>query len=300
MSSGAYLLGRNLGDLHSLNTINKDLLFTNERLDEETLEDKTFLHCTFANISFKKGFISASKFRDCVFIDCYFRDTQIKNCEFSSSKFFNCNFTKVDLRSTDLRWYNSFSGCFIPYQAVVHCLPSEGNLRKHIASNLARESEYAGAWSDSQNFRQCAARGNEEDLRAIVRQSNSFYKEKYNGREQWNAFWSLVASKGRGRIWGYKKSHLVVLRNWAFFTFLFFPGIYVALGKGVELDSKSVSFVEAEIASAGNMMPGSAISNVKFTSTLSQSVAFLEAFIGLGFIGIAVSLLFNAIDRKRS
>lgn len=299
MTADAYLIGRRSGDLKSITSQALDYLYVGQRLDDETLTNQTFEHCTFANISFKKGILENCRFIDCVFIDCYFRDTQIKDCSFSSSKFIDCNFTKVDMRATDFRWYNSFSGCYLPYQTVMHCLPAEGNLKNHLCSNLANEALNAGEWADSQSFRQAAAAGKEQDLKAILRRSNDFYKEKYNGQDQINAAWAYLGSRAHGRIWGYSRSHYVLMRNWALFTFLIFPWIFIAFGDSIQYNNHPVNFIEAEIASAGNMMPGSSISSVKFTSVAVQSVAFVEAFIGLSFVGLAVSLLFSAVDRKR-
>lgn len=299
MSTGAYLTGRPLRPLGADPTPVEDSLYAAERLDESEIAGKTFRHCTFANISFKGCTLKDCHFIDCVFVDCYFRNAKIDDCTFSASKFIDCNLTKIDFRTSDVKYYNSFSGCFIPYHEIVGSLPSEGNLRAHLCANLATEARDAGAWADSEKFRQDAAESMERHLWAAVRHSSAFYREKYRGSVRFGALVDLTSSKTRGLVWGYRRSHFVVLRNWLVITLVVFPLLFGLLRDGVTRKGQLVTWQETWLASVGNMLPGSGISDVEFASTASQAVAFVEVLFGLLFVGLVVTLLFRAAFERR-
>ena len=300
MSAAAYLFGRPISPLSPVAS-SEDRLFASERLDGQALAKVTYENCTFANISFKDASIANVRFSNCVFLDCYFRGTKIYDSYFSACKFIDCNLAKVDIRGSDLRYYNTFVGCHVPYGTIQESLPSEGNLRAHLCMNLSDEARRAGQLKDADKFRQAAARGLEQHLSGAVFRSSEYYKAKFRGFNYWGALIELLASKARGRLWGYQRSFLVVLRNWALLTLVIFPALFGLVRRGLEVPGKdSVGLGDVLTASAGNMLPGSGISNVEFVSSWARTFAFLEVLTGLILTGISAALLFRAIfDRVR-
>lgn len=211
MPAASYLVGRQQADLRSKldESDISDLLFAAQRLDGTGIKELSFEHCTFANVSFKDCIFDRAKFRDCVFVDCYFRGTRVQNTSFSTCKFIDCDFTKLDMRTSELKWYNHFKGCWIRRHDVEDNLPSEPNLRHHLCMNLYTEARAAGALKESEWFRQIAAEANELHLSSAFRQKTQYYAEKFKGRLAIGAFLEYCASRLRGYLWGYRRSFLV-------------------------------------------------------------------------------------------
>jgi hypothetical protein len=298
MSSAAYLIGRPSATLNPTSNAT-DALFAAQRLDGQRLEGVHFEHCTFANISFKECVLTTVSFDDCVFASCYFRDSQLVTCSFRACRFIDCDLTKVDIRTSDLKFYNHFEGCYIPFGELSPNLPSEGNLKQHLCLNLAEEAVRQGALKDAGLYRQAGARGREEHLRAAYRHSSQFYRDKYRGFDRVEALMECVGSRMRGWAWGYRRSFLTILRNWAIVTAAF-PVFLIPVRHGLEQSAKAVPVGDLWLASIGNMLPGSGISNVSYVSSAARILAFTEVLIGLLFAALAASLLFRAVfDRWR-
>ena len=277
-----------------------DFLFAAERMDSQVFQDITYSHCTFSNVSFKDATLKNVKFEDCVFVSCYFRDTTIEGCQFRASKFFDCDLSKVDIRTSDFRFYNAFAGCYIPFREIEHSLPVEGNLCQHLCFGLADEARKLGALKDEGLFRQAGAKAKERHLGAAIRHSSEFYRKKYTGTARFSAFTEYVTSRIRGYLWGYRRSSLVVLRNWAFVTLLVFPIFFFIFRDGLQRSGRPIAIPELWLASVGNMLPGSGISDIKFTSGIALGIAFIEVLVGLLFTGVVAALLFRTIfDRWR-
>lgn len=299
MSSAAYLFGRTVATLDPA-LDGSDALFASQRIDGKQVVGKQFKHCTFANVSFKGCEIKNAQFSDCIFANCYFRDSKIQDSNFSACKFIDCDLTKVDIRTSDLKYYNSFQGCFIPFGELEASLPSEGNLREHLCLNLAEEASRVGALKDAGLYRQAGARGREEYLKAAFLHSSQFYREKYQGMARIEALFEYWGSRLRGWSWGYRRSFFTVLRNWALVTLVVFPLIFLPFKANLQAAGKPAKAGDIWVASIGNMLPGSGISQVSYSSTGVRLLAFCEVLIGLLFVGLAASLLFRAVfDRWR-
>lgn len=296
MSGGsAYLVGRTRVQTIGPEDERHDSIFAALRLDGSRIEGKTFTNCTFANISFLGCTLEKIKFSNCVFIDCYFRNAKIESCEFSACKFIQSDLEKVDIRSCDLRFYNVFVDCYVKYDTIRDSLPSEGNLRARLCENLAGEARKAGASGDEGKYRQRAAAAIEEHWWCAVRGSSKFFREKYQGAHRLACLYDWLVSRLRGWLWGYRRSWLVVLRNWAILTILVFPSIFYLARSGLQRGGKPASTGDVWIASIGNMLPGSGISDVRFISNVCIYVAFVEVLVGLLFAGLVAALLFRAV-----
>lgn len=298
-AAAAYLVGRRKQALTPPGSA-KDALFAADRIDSSELRNLAFDHCTFANISFKDCKFTNVKFRDCVFVSCYFRDTRIENCQFAGSKFIDCDLSKVDIRTSDFKFYNTFTDCYIRYRELAQSLPHEGNLRAHLCSNLAVEARKAGALRDEGLYRQAGAEGLEQFLISAFRHSDKFFREKYTGFARVSALGEYIISRARGLFWGYKHSSLVVLRNWAIATLGIFPLLFLTVRDGIQRAGKPATVGDVWLASVGNILPGSGISDVRFVSSTSLIYAFIEVLVGLLFTGIVAALIFRAVsDRWR-
>ncbi|MDG4835316.1 pentapeptide repeat-containing protein [Micromonospora sp. WMMD967] len=301
MPASSYLVGRQPGALPQVikagSTI-EDSLFASQRLDNRGIEGVTFKHCTFANVSFKNCKMKNLTFIDCVFVDCYFRGTRLEDSAFNASKFIDCDFTKIDLRRNDFRYYNHFKGCWIPRRELQHGLPQEPNLKHHLCVNLSDEARLAGDVKDAEWYRQAGVAAQEEYLKAAFTQSSQYYKEKFRGWDRVAAFVEYASSRLRGYLWGYKRSYLVVLRNWAFTTLILFPALFFAGRRGLQKPDGPAEWTDAWLASIGSMLPGSSISQLKYTSGYAQTIAFLEVLTGVLFGGLTVTLLFRAVFER--
>jgi hypothetical protein len=294
----AYLIGRTTVDALGPGENGENAIYAALRLDDGKFEKVTFTHCTFANISFKGCTLKEVQFSNCVFIDCYFRNTKISNSSFAACKFINSDLQKVDIRSCDLRYYNNFYDCFIKYDQVSESLPSEGNLRSRLCENLAGEARKAGAMGDEGKYRQEAAAAMEKHLWSAVKGSSTFFREKYRGGQRLASLYSWAVSRIRGYLWGYQRSWLVVLRNWAVLTLGLFPLIFLPLRSGLQRNGRPADRGDAWIASVGNMLPGSGISDVRFISNVCIYLAFAEVLVGLLFAGLAAALLFRSVYER--
>jgi uncharacterized protein YjbI with pentapeptide repeats len=149
----ALLVGRTPGKLISQKSpVVSEALFQAERVDQQTFEGVRFEHCTFANVSFKEARLISCTFENCAFIDCYFRMTVLESSRLLGCKFISCDFPKAAFRHCSFV-YSQFRSCFVPYAVFEPSLPTEANLRRLLADNLAREAEAAGATNDARRYR---------------------------------------------------------------------------------------------------------------------------------------------------
>lgn len=132
--SAAYALGRDLGVLQPPYQA-QDLAFAATRLDGMSMQDGDFKHCTFANVSFKSVVLQSNAFLNCVFIGCYFRRAELVHSSFVGCRFIDCNFSHVAIKGSRFP-YSAFQGCQLPFEELVHSLPSEPNIREALARNL--------------------------------------------------------------------------------------------------------------------------------------------------------------------
>jgi len=184
----------------------------------------------------------------------------------------------------------------IPFNELKPSLPSEGNLCARLCQNLATEARIAGKHADSEKYQQEGARGLRRHLYAVFTHSSEFYREKYQTSERVGAFFQWLGVHLRNISWGYRRSYLVVLRNWLVVTLVLFPIIFKFLGDQLRPND---SWTDRVLASLGNMLPGEGISSVEYVGVLAQLVAFSEVLLGLIFIGLVITLLFRTVYERR-
>ena len=299
VEAASYLVGRKQVAFATLagSAPGTDFLVASERLDGQTITG-TYRHATFANVSFKAAVIQGAIFEDCTFANCYFRGTRIDNAIFKGCRFIECDLNKIDVRNTELKFYNQFADCFINYGQLSDSLPSEPNLKAHLCHNMASEARAKGALGDAGRDAHAGAKAREEHLLSAAFGRSQFYKDKYSGAARAATFLAWAASRLRGYAWGYKRSFLVVLRNWLVATFIVFPALFL-----LDVDSLGVSGRPSNWtvlpASLSRMLPGAGFQKVDPQSVYTSIVSGAEGLSALLFGSLAASLLVRAILDRR-
>jgi hypothetical protein len=300
VEAASYLVGRNsvpFVDLAGMASVT-DALVASERLDGMTISG-TYKHTTFANVSFKAALVEGATFEDCTFANCYFRGTRINSSIFKGCRFIECDLNKIDVRDTDVKYYNQFADCFISFGQLSDSLPSEPNLKAHLCRNLAREARAKGALGDAGRYAQAGARAREEHLKGAAFGRSQFYRDKYKGTARVAMFGAWAASRLRGYAWGYRRSFLVVLRNWLVATFLLFPALFLVDRDSLGVSGKRSNWLVLP-ASLSRMLPGAGFQKVDPGSVYTSLISGAEGLSALLFGSLAASLLVRAILDRRS
>ncbi|MCA1605294.1 MAG: hypothetical protein LC775_07460, partial [Acidobacteria bacterium] len=164
--------------------------------------------------------------------------------------------------------------------------------------NLASEARAKGDIRDSERFRQAAADGLEEYLLAIITGRSEFHRQKYGTADRWAALAKLTASKVRRHLWGYRRSWIVVLRNWLALVLVGFPLWFYGVREGIKRNNRPAEVADIWLASLANALPGSRISDVTFVSTAAQIAALSEVLVSVLFGGLTAALLFRSIFER--
>jgi len=253
-----------------------DRTFASERVDDRSITQADYKHCTFVNISFKKSKIERANFEDCIFIGCYFRRSDLKDCSFVGCRFVDCRFPYVSIRSCDFRYAN-FKGCTLPSKEMVYSLPSEPNLREDLARNLRIEAARLGLSSEAGRYRDIEIRAMEAQLWAAVIRESTWYQEHFDGAARIKAFLVYATSLLNRWMWGYGERLLVLLRNWAFASFILFPILYWTLGSEFEAPPSGVDLISALVFSLKNAVPAAIRTGIVPVGGLATVVSIGES-----------------------
>lgn len=273
-----------------------DALFEADRLDGRKIKGKTFRHTTFANTSFKDVVFENCIFENVVFLSAYFRGAKFLRCEVKASRFINCDLMRVSLVSSDIRFYNSFRGCFVPFERLKESLPREGNLLRDLASNLADEATLQGATRDANKYREQAIHGDKEFLKAVVLQQQPFYKEKYNSVDRVEHALRYFRIKLFEGIWGRARRLEVIVRNW--FLVAAFWAIIVLI-TGVSVIRPEVEWYELALIGFFSVSPIDVQFAYVVDGTAMQLFLLLGRILGFVFSAMFVALLFARIYEGR-
>lgn len=288
--TGAYLVGRNIGDWPAATSPAKDMLFAAVRKDGEILEGMEFEHCTFANVSFKNVALRSCRFTDCAFLSCYFRKCEMVGAAFLGCKFVSCNFPKVTIQSCDFK-YSRFEDCSIPFDELEHSLPREPNLREELARGLAISSDALGLNLDGRRYRLAAIQAREEHLRAAVLSNSEWYQRHYAGLRKLEALIQLIASRVNGWVWGHGEKWSVLIRNVVVLAFLVFPTALWFARDGLLQPSGSLTIGDLIWLSVTTIVPVDGVSSVVATGWIGPAILTTEAFVGVVAAGLLVTQL---------
>ncbi|MBZ5734146.1 pentapeptide repeat-containing protein [Nocardioides sp. TRM66260-LWL] len=291
-----YLLGREPARLADEQPSYTDALFAAERFEGKIVEGSNFTHSTFANVSLKNTTFDRCKFVNVAFVGAYLRDTILRDCQFEGCKFINCDMTRVDIRSCSLKYYNSFTETPVPFDRVRDSLPEEGNLRQLLCENLSREASRVGDYDDAGKFRAAALDGQQRFLKAVFRRTTPYYREKYGLGDQIDAGLKLLRLAVFNLIWGSRRSHWTVFRNWvlvALVGFLVFATSYRKVEPGT-------SWWHAGLYGALAAIPISPPQDLELHGTHLQVWLVILRFLGLMLAAILAALLFaRAYEGRR-
>ena len=287
---GAFLIGRESGDWPVAPSRVTDKLFAKIRQDSKTLEDLTFEHCTFANVSFKESRLRGCRFVDCAFLSCYFRKTLLTGSSFVGCKFLGCDFPRIVIQSCDFK-YSRFEGCALPFEELEHSLPPEANLREELARGLAIASDSLGLRVDVRRYRLAAIQAQEEHLRAAVLSDSEWYRSHFSGLRRWKALGRLIASLLRGAVWGHGERWFPLIRNLLVLALFVFPLALWAVRDALASPSGPVGIPEIVWLSVTTILPVDGVTSVVATSWSTRTLLVFEAFLGLVAGGLLVVLL---------
>lgn len=297
--SDALLVGRASAKLAPTQApLVSNALFEADRVDEQEFEGTRFEHCTFANVSFKDARIASCTFENCAFIECYFRRTKLDSSRFQGCKFINCDFRKPSFRQCSFV-YSTFRACYVPFREFEGTLPTEANLRRLLAENLAREAEAAGASGDARLYRLQGYRAYEEYLRRGLLGSDGWSREHFPSIPE-RAFAGLrLLSRWINRfLWGYGDRGVVLVRNAVVLVLGLFPFLYYLFNTGLTKSGTTVDAGSYFFLSADAFLNYSGFSGISGTTSLTRFLIGLEVAFGFVFLGLAVTLLFRWITRR--
>jgi hypothetical protein len=295
--TSAYLFGRTEAKLQDPFQ-GQDHLFAGERLDAKKITGANFVHCTFANISFKKVTLERASFTDCVFIGCYFRRAVLRDCSLYGCRFLDCEFPNLSVSGSVFR-YCRFQDCFIPFAAIRLSLPPEPNLKAEAARNLSHEAAKLGFPSEARAFRMCEIKGTEEHLKLAVLGGSEWYETHYPPVRRIGAALALTGSILNRYLWGYGEKASVLVKNLVILALIFFPLAYYCLPVGdLHSGTGEVGYLDVVYFSLQNIIPASISSGVTATTALARGLAASEALLGVLIDGLLVSYLFRWILRR--
>jgi hypothetical protein len=298
--SGGVLLGRTTVRLDPKHIVGGvDQLYTAQRLDGETASGVTFQHCTFANISFKAARLYQCRFVDCAFLDCYFRDTTIQNCSFEGCKFEDCTFSEPQFADCTFK-FPDFRRCHIPFKFFGHALPLDPGYRHRIADDLAREAAAAGAASDARRYRLQGQAAYERHLWNLAWASgDAYYQKPRTSLDRVTAGLGWIGRKFNRYLWGYGERGLTLARSFVLVGAVIFPLLFWLLVRSdLSQGQDGLSLVDYLLFSFDNLLNASGFSGVSFSGALAAAIVGIEVLVGLLFIGLFISLVFNWIRRR--
>ena len=288
--SVAYVLGRELGQLREPYQA-EDVVFGATRLDEKTIQEGDFKHCTFANVSFKAVQVQSSSFLNCVFIGCYFRRAHLVDTKFTGCRFIDCNFAHIRLQSAQFP-YSSFLRCQLPFSELFNSLPSEPNVREALARNLFLESSRLGLSSDAHQYRRAEINAREDHLREAFLGRSKWYRDHFDTMARLTALGQLILSLLNRWLWGYGERVRVLVLNFLVAALLVFPiAFYFVRGGLVRSTGGEPSVWDLLFFSIENVVPAGIQSGVQAVAPCARILAGVESLFGVLVIALLASYI---------
>jgi len=275
-----------------------DRIYAAQLLDGASATAVTFEHCTFANISFKNALLERCRFVNCAFLDCYFRHTTFRSCIFEASKFEDCEFQAPNFVDTTFA-FPQFRGCFIPFDSLGDGLPRDPGHCHRIADELSREAGLAGSLSDARRYRLRGEAAYEKHLWNLAWASGGSYYEKTRPLlDRVRAGLKWLSRKFNRHLWGYGERGLILTRSFLLVSVLFATAFWLVAEDDLTYDGSRLDAAGYLLFSFDNLLAGTGFSQVAITGQFTRWLMGLEVLVGLVFIGLAISLVFNWIRRR--
>ena len=291
--SAAYFIGRPVADLQAPYHA-EDCVFGSVRLDKQHIVAGEFAHCTFANISFKQALVQDTKFLDCVFIGCYFRRAEITSSRFIGCKFVDCNFSHIAIKSCDFK-HSSFRRCQLPFSEILHCMPSEPNLREELARNLYLASSELGLSGDARRYRMEEIGAREANYWSAVVGRSRWYREHFDSFARVKVFFLLALSLLNRWLWGYGERAWILVRNLAAVAFVAFPLAFYVMRDGlVKRPQGTITPSDFVSFSLENVVPSGIRTGIEAISLEARITAGAESVIGVVALALFASYVWVA------
>jgi hypothetical protein len=293
MTTGAYFAGRTPAQIVAPYT-GAQAIYGSQLLDGSGIQNASYEHCTFANISFKQVTLQGGRFLNCVFIACYFRKAELKTSSFSACRFIDCEFPDTSFSACDFR-YARFIGCYVDFNEIEHSLPQEPNLREALAHNLAREAARLGDAAQAQAYRFEQVSAREAHLIGAFRGSSKWYRDHYDFQARVGALLQLVMSYLNRLLFGYGERPVVLLRNYVIAAFVVFPALFSVMPNAIShpASPNDASFWSALDFSVHNATAGVIETPVVARTVTARLLAGIESLLAAIWGSLFAAYLFR-------
>jgi hypothetical protein len=127
-----------------------------------------------------------------------------------------------------------------------------------------------------------------------------YYREHFQLGDRLSAAGSFVRRKINRILWGYGERGWVLGRSFVAVGAVMFPLAFWLFVRGnLKLPGGSpLRLIDYELFSFDNLLNRTGFSNVAFTGTSARTLVGFEVLVGLLFIGLFISLIFNWMRRR--
>ena len=286
-----YLIRGQRGELSKSTDDSDDVLFIDQRFEDQEIRGVRFSQCTFANVSFKNSKLIDCHFSGCVFEGCYFRGAKLSECHFPASRFIECEFTKASVYACGFGT-TRFQRTAPRFSILEASLPGEANLRRDVCQNIASEASALGFERDARRYRLASIRANEQALWRGFLWADEYSESHYPGFERLTALGGYLFSRLNGILWGHGEYIRRLLGNLA--IVITFGAILLLLLKE-HLEGPS-SFWDCLALSVASVLNNSGAVETTPSGSAIVVVLALSAS-GLLFLGLFVTYVFRAVTR---
>jgi uncharacterized protein YjbI with pentapeptide repeats len=277
-----------------------DALFAATLADGWTFEGRAYEHCTFANVSFKDATLANCTFLNCAFLDCYFRGTKFSGSSFTGCKFEDSTFVDASFIEVEFS-FPVFRGCFIPFKEVGEQLPDDPGMRFKMADELAREAAASGAARDARRYRLASAKAYDSHQANIALAVGSdYYRQRFERKDRAGAAGQYISRRINRALWGYGERGGILARSFLVVGAAIFPALFWLFARdSLKLpEDRPLGWVNYELFSFDNLLNRAGFSHVVFVGTTAEIMVGVEVLVGLLFIGLFISLIFNWMRRR--
>ncbi|EOG3604877.1 pentapeptide repeat-containing protein [Enterobacter ludwigii] len=175
-------------------------------ISNETYINKLFERLVALNIEFKN-----IDFRYCIFDAAYIRKCSFDNCNFTGCRFINCNFTGTSFNGCKFD-YASFDKTHIDNDILDVGCPGPENLKLKFARSLRVNYQQIGDSKSANKAIAIELQATEAHLHKAWDSNESYYRQKYKGRERFYMYLEWIQFKALDIVWGNGESTIKLIR----------------------------------------------------------------------------------------
>ncbi|ROX13152.1 pentapeptide repeat-containing protein, partial [Escherichia coli] len=175
-------------------------------ISKGTYINKLFERLVALNIEFKN-----IDFRYCIFDAAYIRKCSFDNCNFTGCRFINCNFTGTSFNGCKFD-YASFDKTHIDNDILDVGCPGPENLKLKFARSLRVNYQQIGDSKSANKAIAIELQATEAHLHKAWDSNESYYRQKYKGRERFYMYLEWIQFKALDIVWGNGESTIKLIR----------------------------------------------------------------------------------------